>query len=142
MRAVGDAIPFDWRLIVNGYLPDYAYEDGALDTRLPLSELRKIGHIDRRARAAEGSPLFSKLIRTGVPSPRDRSPSGGGYRPFAVSGVPVPKAEFGNEGTHERRFAKTARRPAGRADCWRIPLLMHLLDDMFDIRGGPKASRY
>ncbi len=33
MRAVGDVVPFDWRLIVNGYLPDYAYDRGALDTR-------------------------------------------------------------------------------------------------------------
>jgi len=78
MRAVGATIPFDWRLLVNGFLPDYAYENGALDTRVPLTELRKLAHIDRRARAAEGSPLFSQLIRTGVPSPRDRSPSDAG----------------------------------------------------------------
>jgi hypothetical protein len=76
MRAVGATIPFDWRLLVNGFLPDYAYKNGALDTRVPLTELKKIAHIDRRARAAEGSPFFSRLIRTGVPSPRDRSPSG------------------------------------------------------------------
>ena len=70
MRAVGDAVPFDWRLIVNGYLPDYAYARGALDTRLPLSTLRELAHIDDRARKSGLSPDFSRLIRVGVPSPR------------------------------------------------------------------------
>jgi len=69
MRAVGDAIPLDWRLIVNGYLPDYAYDRGALDTRLPLSTLRELAHIDDRARKSGLSPDFSRLIRAGVPSP-------------------------------------------------------------------------
>lgn len=70
MRAVGDAVPFDWRLIVNGYLPDYAYDRGALDTRVPLSTLRALSHIDDRARKSGLSPDFSRLIRIGVPSPR------------------------------------------------------------------------
>lgn len=69
MRAVGDVVPFDWRLIVNGYLPDYAYDRGALDTRLPLSTLREVAHIDDRARKSGLSPDFSRLIRVGVPSP-------------------------------------------------------------------------
>lgn len=70
MRAVGDAVPLDWRLIVNGYLPEYAYDRGALDTRLPLSTLRELAHIDDRARKSGLSPDFSRLIRVGVPSPR------------------------------------------------------------------------
>lgn len=70
IRAVGDAIPLDWRLILNGYLPDYAYDHGALDTRVPLADLREAAHIDERARAAGlASPEFSRLIRVGVPSP-------------------------------------------------------------------------
>jgi len=70
MRAVGAAIPLDWRLIVNGYLPDFAYDRGALDTRLPLSELRALSHINTRAIAAGlSSPDFSRAIRVGVPSP-------------------------------------------------------------------------
>jgi hypothetical protein len=69
MRAVGDVVPFDWRLIVNGYLPDYAYARGALDTRLPMSTLRELAHIDDRARKSGLSPDFSSLIRVGVPYP-------------------------------------------------------------------------
>jgi hypothetical protein len=69
MRAVGARIPLDWRLIVNGYLPEYAYQQAALDTRLTLEELRARAHIDKRAQAAGLSPDFSRLIRVGVPSP-------------------------------------------------------------------------
>ncbi|MBB3146636.1 hypothetical protein FHS21_003051 [Phyllobacterium trifolii] len=69
MRAVGDVVPFDWRLIVNGYLPEYAYERGALDTSLPLADLRQRSHIAERAKAAGLRPDFSRLIRLDVPSP-------------------------------------------------------------------------
>mgnify|MGYP001066080490 CR=1 FL=1 len=69
MRAVGAVVPLDWRLIVNGYLPDYAYERGALDTRLPLPALRELAHIGHHAQESGLSPDFSRLIRVGVPSP-------------------------------------------------------------------------
>jgi hypothetical protein len=69
IRAVGDMIPLDWRIIVNGYLPDYAYSLGALDSRVSLAELRDRAHVDERARKAGLSPDFSHLIRVGVPSP-------------------------------------------------------------------------
>jgi len=69
MRVVGDSIPFDWRLIVNGYLPEYAYDRGAVDTSVSLAELRNASHIDQRARDDGLSPNFSKAIRLGVPSP-------------------------------------------------------------------------
>lgn len=69
IRAAGDKIPFDWRLIVNGYLPEYLYEHGALDTRLPLEELKALAHIDKRARGVGLTPDYSRLIRVGVPSP-------------------------------------------------------------------------
>ncbi|GAA2835619.1 uncharacterized protein DUF4105 [Aminobacter aminovorans] len=69
MRAVGDVTPFDWRLIVNGYLPEYAYDRGALDTRLSVQELRSRAHIAQRALAAGLTADFSRLIREGVPSP-------------------------------------------------------------------------
>ncbi|TDQ13476.1 uncharacterized protein DUF4105, partial [Phyllobacterium brassicacearum] len=69
MRAVGDAVPLDWRLIVNGYLPEYAYDHGAIDTSLSLADLRAIAHIDKRAQAAGLSHDFSRRIRVDVPSP-------------------------------------------------------------------------
>ncbi|MGQ3215220.1 MAG: Lnb N-terminal periplasmic domain-containing protein [Shinella sp.] len=69
MRVAGDNVPFDWRLIVNGYLPDYAYDRGAVDTSIPLSQLREISKIGERAQADGLSPAFSKAIRVGVPIP-------------------------------------------------------------------------
>jgi hypothetical protein len=69
MRAVGAPIPLDWRLIVNGYLPDYAYDHGALDTRVTLQDLRTVSHIDQRAKEAGDAADFSVRIRDGVPSP-------------------------------------------------------------------------
>jgi hypothetical protein len=70
MRVAGDTVPFDWRLIVNGYLPDYAYDRGALDKSVSLPELRMTAHIDQRAKNDGLSSDFSKAIRAGVPSPQ------------------------------------------------------------------------
>jgi hypothetical protein len=71
MRIAGDSMPFDWRFIVNGYLPDYAYSRGALDNKIPLSELKALARIDKRAAAADGLPNFSQLIRVGVADVQD-----------------------------------------------------------------------
>lgn len=69
MRLAGDTVPFDWRLIVNGYLPEYAYDRGALDTTMPMEALRDIAHIGERARRDGLSRDFSSAIRRGVPAP-------------------------------------------------------------------------
>ncbi|MEF3127467.1 DUF4105 domain-containing protein [Rhizobium leguminosarum] len=70
MRVAGDAVPTDWRLVVNGYLPEYAYDRGALDISVPLSQLRSAAHIAARAHEDGVSPVFSQAIRVGVPSPQ------------------------------------------------------------------------
>jgi hypothetical protein len=49
-------------------LPEYLYARGIVDTRMPLAELEKLAHIDKRGEAADDSPEFSELIRVGVPS--------------------------------------------------------------------------
>ncbi|MGO8737386.1 lipoprotein N-acyltransferase Lnb domain-containing protein [Rhodoblastus sp.] len=69
IRAAGGHMPFDWRLIVNGYLPSYLYDRGAVDTRMSLEELRARARISARARKAGDPPNFSTVIREGVPSP-------------------------------------------------------------------------
>ncbi len=60
-RVVGDVIPFDWRLIVNGYLPDYIYERGGFDTRKSLAEMKKRARIGQTSMPAQ--PDFSQQIR-------------------------------------------------------------------------------
>jgi hypothetical protein len=69
VRLAGIRVPFDWRLIVNGFLPDYLYERGAFDSGIPLDELRARAQISPRAHEVDASPDFSRLIRDGVPSP-------------------------------------------------------------------------
>ncbi len=70
MEAVGDPFPFDWRLIVNGYLPGYAYDRGAVDTSIPLEDLRELGSISESAQAEGLTESYSTAIRHGVPSPK------------------------------------------------------------------------
>ena len=68
IRSLGIMIPLDWRLIVNGYLPDYAYEIGAIDQHLPLAEVKRAALITERAKQARPED-FSTAIRVGIPSP-------------------------------------------------------------------------
>ena len=69
--AAGGVLPLDWRLVLNGYLPGYLYDRRAVVTTMPLSELMALARIDGRARTADRSPDFSRLIRVGVPSPNE-----------------------------------------------------------------------
>jgi Domain of unknown function (DUF4105) len=69
VRAAGSTLPFDWRLVVNGFLPGYLYDHGAVVTTMPLSELMERARVSEKAKAADASPDFSRLIRVGVPSP-------------------------------------------------------------------------
>jgi hypothetical protein len=69
VRAAGSGLPFDWRLVVNGFLPGYLYDHRAVVTTMPLSELMERARISPQAKAADRSPNFSRLIRVGVPSP-------------------------------------------------------------------------
>jgi hypothetical protein len=73
VRAAGSTLPFDWRLVVNGFLPGYLFDHGAVVTTIPLSELMERARISPQAKAADQSPDFSRLIRVGVPSPSNRA---------------------------------------------------------------------
>ena len=68
-RVVEPGFPLDWRILLSGYFPDYAYDHQALDTSLPFAELRQRAKISARAIAADAAPSaeFSKAIRVGVP---------------------------------------------------------------------------
>jgi len=70
MRAVTSSVPFDWRIILTGYLPGYLYEHGAVDTRIPLEELRERANVTARVDGNLNDVEFSSRIREGVPVPR------------------------------------------------------------------------
>jgi len=63
-------MPFSWKILASGYVPEYLYESGRLDTSLPFPELQKRAHVNARAQAADTATDFSRRIReAAVPGP-------------------------------------------------------------------------
>jgi hypothetical protein len=58
---------WDWRIIVNGYVDEFMYEQGVLDRSLPLAELKEKSHINQKANAVGNPEDFSQRIREGLP---------------------------------------------------------------------------
>ena len=64
--------PLIWQLGAQGCRVR-AHDHGAVVTTMPLSELMERARISEKAKAADQSPDFSRLIRVGVPSPQDQA---------------------------------------------------------------------
>ena len=60
---VNQAPPWSWKILLSGYVPDYAYELGRLDQRVPFAELERQARVNDRAHGHERSPDFSQRIR-------------------------------------------------------------------------------
>jgi Domain of unknown function (DUF4105) len=69
VHALRPGLPLDYRILLSGYLPNYAYDIGATDTSISFEQLRALSRIHDRARQADGDPNYSKLIRVGIPVP-------------------------------------------------------------------------
>jgi hypothetical protein len=67
MRSVTSSIPFDWRIILTGYLPNYLYDHGAVDTRVSLEGLQQRADVTRRVEAGLSEVEFSSRLRESVP---------------------------------------------------------------------------
>lgn len=61
-------LPFSWKVLLSGYTPEYAYDNGRLDTSLPFEDLKKRSRINEAAQAADRVPDFSRRIRAALPS--------------------------------------------------------------------------
>lgn len=62
-------LPFDWKILASGYLPEYLYEQGRLETNgLPFAELQQRVHVNARAQAADRAADFSTRIREEIAS--------------------------------------------------------------------------
>jgi hypothetical protein len=61
--------PLSWKIFLSGYVPDYLYELGRIDTSRPFPELEKISNVNARAHAADKDAAFSQRIREGLPKP-------------------------------------------------------------------------
>jgi Domain of unknown function (DUF4105) len=67
MKRIVGYLPLDYRLLLQGYLPEYVASVGGLDRRYSLEQLRKLGRITERARKSDRSDTFSEDIRQGIP---------------------------------------------------------------------------
>jgi hypothetical protein len=59
-------VPWDWRILINGFLDRMLYERGVLAGDLPFEELRAQALINKRAQEAGDAPDFSQRIRVGL----------------------------------------------------------------------------
>jgi hypothetical protein len=65
---IGIAQPWDYRILVNGKLPEMFYERKSINTAIPLAEMLAQSDVTQRAKAADGAPDFSARIRDGLPA--------------------------------------------------------------------------
>ena len=57
-------VPLSWKILASGYVPEYLYEQGRLETMgLSFPELQQRAHVNARAQAADGAADFSRRIR-------------------------------------------------------------------------------
>lgn len=66
-RAADERAPFDWRMIVNGFGDQLLYDRKVVNTALPFNDLKRLAHVNPRARQAGAEADFSEVIREGVP---------------------------------------------------------------------------
>ena len=62
--------PMSWKILLSGYLPDYLYELGRIDTAKPFADLEKLSRENERAQAADKyDSSYSQRLRQGLPKP-------------------------------------------------------------------------
>ncbi|MEG0185923.1 MAG: DUF4105 domain-containing protein [Stenotrophomonas sp.] len=66
-RHIAPRLPMDYRLLLSGYLAEYAQEVGVLTPGVPFAELHAKGRITQRALDLGGGDHFSTVIRQGIP---------------------------------------------------------------------------
>ena len=64
VNRVAGRVPFSWKVLASGYVPEYLYEQGRLETMgLSFPELQQQVHVNARAQAADKAADFSRRIR-------------------------------------------------------------------------------
>ena len=69
VEKIHPGLHWDPRILISGYLPEYVYSLGALDTRIPFDQLRARSKLHDKALRAGDDPNFSNDIRVGIPTP-------------------------------------------------------------------------
>ena len=75
-RRISPTLPLDYRLVLSGYLAEYAQDAKVLTPNVDFPTLQKQGFVNPRAIAAGNDPAFSTLIRQGVPGIAPTTPEG------------------------------------------------------------------
>lgn len=66
VRQIDPGLPFDWRIVLTGYLPSYVQEHSGFLWKMPLEQLRRHAAISARGLAADGRDVdYSVAIREG-----------------------------------------------------------------------------
>ena len=59
-----ERVPLTWKILASGYVPEYLYEQGRLETMgLAFPELQRHAHVNARAKTADAATDFSRRIR-------------------------------------------------------------------------------
>jgi hypothetical protein len=66
-RVNPEHLAFNWKVLVSGYVPEYVYDNGRLDTSMSFQDLKKRSRVNEAAQAADRAPDFSRWIRAGLP---------------------------------------------------------------------------
>jgi len=61
------SVPYSWKILLSGYVPEYLYEQGKLDTTMSFPELQRRSRVNAAAQAADQAIDFSRLIRARLP---------------------------------------------------------------------------
>jgi Domain of unknown function (DUF4105) len=101
VRGIGVAMPWDWRLLMNGHLDEMLYERGVVDTSRPFAEIRRASLVNARAQAADQDPAFSARIREGL------------VRPPFFAAAPAQNSRGRREGTCRVHEEMATALPAG-----------------------------
>lgn len=68
-RVNQDALHYNWKVLLSGYVPEYLYEIKALAPDMTLEQLMEIGKVNNASIQAGNGDDFSLRIREGVPRP-------------------------------------------------------------------------
>ncbi len=69
LRALTPTFPLDWRVLLNGFLPSFAYQHGLVDTSIPLDELIRRAAVTDRIKMGLSEEAFGARLRDGLPDP-------------------------------------------------------------------------
>jgi hypothetical protein len=69
-RVNPESPPMSWKVLLSGYVPDYLYDLGKLDSTRPFGDLERLSLVNERAHAADRDAAFSRRIREGLPVPQ------------------------------------------------------------------------